>query len=125
MMDARKPASVDEYLSAFVPDVQEAMQQVRMTIKQAVPQVIEVISYGMPAFKVNKVLVYFAGYARHIGFYPGAAAINAFKADIERYKWAKGSVQFPLDQPIPLDLIKRITLFRMAEDAETKRAKSS
>jgi uncharacterized protein YdhG (YjbR/CyaY superfamily) len=97
------------------------MEQVRAAIKKAVPQVKEVIGYGMPGFKVNKVLVYFAGYAKHIGFYPGAAAIAAFKEDIASYKWAKGSVQFPLDEPMPLDLIARITVFRLEEDARVKK----
>jgi uncharacterized protein YdhG (YjbR/CyaY superfamily) len=120
-MNADKAKDVDEYIAAFPVNVQEMMEQVRAAIKKAVPQVKEVISYGMPGFKVNKVLVYFAGYAKHIGFYPGAAAIEAFKEGIARYKWAKGSVQFPLDEPMPLDLIARITEFRLEEDTRVKK----
>jgi uncharacterized protein YdhG (YjbR/CyaY superfamily) len=120
-MNADKAKDVDEYIADFPADVHQAMEQVRGAIKKAVPQVKEVISYGMPGFKVNKVLVYFAGYAKHIGFYPGAAAIAAFKEDIASYKWAKGSVQFPLDEPMPLDLIARITVFRLEEDARVKK----
>ena len=117
-MDAVKAKDVDEYIAAFPADVQKVMEQVRGAIKKAVPLVKEVISYGMPGFKVNKVLVYFAGYAKHIGFYPGAAAIAAFKEEISGYKWAKGSVQFPLGRPMPLDLITQITKFRLKEDAQ-------
>ena len=112
-MNAVKAKNVDEYIAAFPADVQKVMEQVRESIKKAVPQVNEVISYDMPGFKVNRVLVYFAGYTKHIGFYPGAAAIAAFKEEISDYKWAKGSVQFPLGRPMPLDLIARITQFRL------------
>jgi uncharacterized protein YdhG (YjbR/CyaY superfamily) len=120
-MNAVKAKDVDEYIAAFPADVQKVMEQVRAAVKKAVPQVREVISYDMPGFKVNRVLVYFAGYAKHIGFYPGAAAIAAFKEEISGYKWAKGSVQFPLGRPMPLDLIAGITKFRLEEDAKVKK----
>ncbi|WP_240618500.1 iron chaperone [Pedobacter yonginense] len=99
------------------------MQHIRETIHQAVPHATEVISYGMPAFKQHGILVYFAGYAKHIGFYPTGAGIEAFKHEFENYKWSKGAVQFPLDQPLPLDLITRITKFKAARDLEKKAKK--
>ena len=111
-------ANVDDYISLFPGHTQQALMHMREAVHTAAPQARELISYGMPAFKMNKVLVYFCGYKRHIGFYPGAAAIAAFKDDIARYKWAKGSVQFPLDAPMPVDLVKRFTAFRLAEDVK-------
>ena len=117
-MNAVKAKDVDEYIAAFPPSIQMVMEQVREAIKKAAPHAKEVISYDMPGFKVNRMLVYFAGYEKHIGFYPGAEAIAAFKDKISVYKWAKGSVQFPLKQPMPLDLITRITRFRLEEDTK-------
>ncbi|MBD1393586.1 iron chaperone [Mucilaginibacter glaciei] len=114
-------ADIDAYIAAFTATTQLALQQVREAVKHAAPDAQEVISYGMPAFKMNKVLVYFAGYERHIGFYPGAVAIAAFKNDIARYKSAKGSLQFSLSEQMPLELVKRITAFRLAEDARKKK----
>lgn len=84
----------------------------------AAPQAEEVISYAMPAYRLNGMLVYFAGYAKHIGFYPGAGGIAAFKTELSVYKGAKGSVQFPLDRPLPLKLIEEIIMFRIAENVE-------
>lgn len=101
------------------------MQQVRETIHQAVPTAKEVISYGMPAFKKNTVLVYFAGYAKHIGFYPTSSGIEAFKNEFADYKWSKGAVQFPLDKPLPLELITRITKFKAERDVEKAAKKKS
>jgi uncharacterized protein YdhG (YjbR/CyaY superfamily) len=83
-----------------------------------VPQAQEVISYGMPAYKINSVLVYFAGWDKHIGFYPGAGAIAHFKNELSVYKGAKGSVQFPLDEPLPVAIINKIVAYRIKEDGE-------
>lgn len=90
---------VDAYISGFSKGTQKLLKQVRATIKKAAPQVEEMISYGMPAYKLNGPLIYFAGYKNHIGLYPTPSAIVAFKKQISDYKWAKGSVQFPFDKP--------------------------
>lgn len=115
---AIKFKTVDEYLSAFPASTKKILQQVRKTIKQAAPNAEELISYNMPAFKLNGVLVFFAGYENHVGFYPTPSGIEAFKKELSNYMWAKGSVQFPLDKPMPLDLITRIVKYRVKENAE-------
>lgn len=114
------PNEIDNYISQFPPETQIALQQVRATIKKAAPNAAEIISYKMPAYKQNKMLVYFAGYKNHIGLYPGASGIEAFADEISKYKWAKGSVQFPLNKKMPLSLITKIVKFRVKADAETK-----
>lgn len=116
----KKPTDIDAYIVDFPDDIKQLLEQVRVTVKAAAPQAKEVISYAMPAFKMNTVLVYFAGYAGHIGFYPGAAGIETFKDEFAKrnYKWSKGAVQFPLDQPLPLDLITKIVTFRVKQDLE-------
>ena len=106
----------DEYISVFPEATQKILQQLRNTIKKAAPKAEEVISYNMPAFKQNTVLVYFAGYDNHIGFYPAPSALDAFKKEIAVYKNSKGAVQFPLDQPIPHDLIRKMVLFKIDEN---------
>jgi uncharacterized protein YdhG (YjbR/CyaY superfamily) len=113
-----KPIDMDAYISGFPQDTQQLLKQVRQTVKKAAPKAEEVISYGMPAFKLNGVLLYFAGYKNHIGFYPMPSAIVAFKKQISNYKWAKGSVQFPFDKPLPLKLIEKITTFRVKENLQ-------
>jgi len=118
-----KPASIDMYISAFPKETQALLEELRSTIKKAAPEAEEIISYGMPAFKFNKrILVYFAGHKNHIGFYPGASGIEAFKNEFSAYKWAKGTVQFPFDQPLPLELITNMVKFKVFEN--TKRLKS-
>lgn len=111
-----KPENVDSYISDFPPETQAKLKQIRRTIRKAAPDAVECISYAMPAYKLGGILVYFAGYARHIGFYPGAGGIAAFKDELSEYKWAKGSVQFPLDKPLPIKLITRIVKFRVEEN---------
>ncbi|MFD0766247.1 iron chaperone [Mucilaginibacter lutimaris] len=113
----QKPNNADEYIAAYPAQVQARMEELRRTIKNAAPQATEVISYGMPGYKINSVLVYFAGWDKHIGFYPGASGIASFKDELSVYKGAKGSVQFPLDEPLPLDLITRVVKFRVEEEA--------
>ena len=107
-----KVTTIDEYIAGFPIDVQEHLHQIRETIKRAAPQAIEKISYGMPTFYLNGNLIHFAGYKNHIGLYPAPQGIEAFKEELSAYKGAKGSVQFPLNQPMPLDLIARITKYR-------------
>lgn len=117
-MEQPKPENIDQYIANFPATTQKLLQQVRETIHLAVPDAKEVISYGMPAFKQKGILVYFAGYAKHIGFYPTGSGIEAFKDEFVNYKWSKGAVQFPIDQPMPLDLITRITKFKAERDLE-------
>ncbi len=123
-----KPDTIDSYIATFPEEIQKLLQQMRATIKKAVPKATEVISYGMPAFKLHTVLVYFAGYKNHIGFYPTSSGIREFQHEIAAYKNSKGAVQFPLDKPLPVKLIKEITLFRAKEDmlnAELKAQKKT
>jgi len=119
----KKPNNIDEYISAFPESTQQILQQVRAIIQKAAPQAKEVISYAMPAFKQKGVLVYFAGYAKHIGFYPAGSGIEAFKDDLSGYKWSKGAVQFPLDKPMPEALITRMVKFRANQDMEKPKNK--
>jgi uncharacterized protein YdhG (YjbR/CyaY superfamily) len=118
-----KPNNIDEYISIFPVEVQEMLEKCRHTIKNVAPEAEEVISYGMPAFKLNGILVWFAAYSKHIGFYPAASGIEAFKEELSMYKHAKGSVQFPLDKPMPLELIAEIVRFRLAENLQKKKLK--
>lgn len=106
---------VDDYISGFPEQTQSIMQQMRTIIHQEAPGVQEKISYGMPTFFTNGNLVHFAGYKKHIGFYPTPSAISQFEAQLKEYKYAKGSVQFSLDQPIPYDLIRKMVQFRVKE----------
>ena len=116
--------TIDEYIKLFPRDVQGVLEKVRQTIQDAAPDAVETISYGMPTFKLNgKNMVHFAGWKNHIGFYPTPSGTETFQKELAPYKAAKGSVQFPLDQPIPYDLIKKITLFRMREIQEQKAKK--
>ncbi len=119
----KKPTNIDEYLLSFPIDIQKKLEQMRNSIKKAAPKANEVISYGMPAFKLNGMLVWFAAHTKHIGFYPRARGIEAFKKELSIYKWAKGSVQFPLDKPLPLGLITKMVKFRVNENMERAKLK--
>lgn len=116
-----KCQSVDEYISGFPKNIQDKLKSIRMIIKKAAPDALETISYQMPAYKLNGILLYFAGYKNHIGFYPLASAIKAFKSKIESYSYSKGSIQFPIDEKLPKDLIEEIAEYRVAENAEKVR----
>lgn len=107
---------VDEYIERFEPRVRTLLREMRATIRKAAPNATERISYKIPAFSVHgKILVWFGAFTSHIGLYPGAAAIAAFKKELAAYKSAKGSVQFPFSEPLPVDLITRIVKFRLAQ----------
>lgn len=108
--------SIDEYIAAFSPDIQTRLQQLRIAVHEAAPEAEETISYQMPAFRQNGVLVYFAAFKNHIGFFPTAAGIEAFKDKLSTYKTSKGTIQFPLNQPLPLDLIKEIVKTRVKQN---------
>lgn len=120
----KKFKTVDEYLSTFPKNVKGILAELRMTIKQAAPQSEELISYNMPAFKLNGILVYYAAYKKHIGFYPTSSGIEAFKNELTGYKWAKGSIQFPLYQPLPTELITNIVKFRVMRNLEKATSKA-
>jgi uncharacterized protein YdhG (YjbR/CyaY superfamily) len=122
-MPVNKPSNIDEYIAIFPGEVQKMLEQIRVAIKAVAPEAIEVISYGMPAFKLNGILVWFAAYSKHIGFYPKASGIEVFKNELSAYKNAKGSVQFPLDKPLPLKLITEIVKFRISEDLQNSKSK--
>lgn len=117
--------TVDEYLSAFPVTTQKLLQEVRQAIKKAAPKAEEMISYNMPAFKFHGALVYYAAYKNHIGFYPTSSGIRVFKEELGNYKTSKGAIQFPVDKPIPLNLISRIVKFRAKENLEKELAKKS
>jgi Uncharacterized conserved protein len=110
--------SIDEYIADFPPEIQAILAKIREVIKEAAPDAKEKISYQMPTFELNGNLVYYAAFKKHIGFYPTARGISAFQEELSAYKGAKGSVQFPLNKPIPYDLIRRITKYRAAENRE-------
>lgn len=114
--DQSKPTTIDAYIAAFPKETQVLLQAMRKTIGEAAPEATETISYQIPTFKLKGNLVHFAGYKHHIGFYPGAAGIAAFADELTGYKRAKGSVQFPIDQPLPLELVSRIVKFRIEQD---------
>jgi len=110
--------NVDAYIARFAPTTQKLLKQLRATIKKAAPLAEEVISYGMPAYKYHGILVYFAGYEHHIGFYPTASGIENFKKEIAGFKHSKGAVQFPPDKPLPLSLVTAIVKFRVQLNLE-------
>jgi uncharacterized protein YdhG (YjbR/CyaY superfamily) len=124
MTPGTKFKSVDEYLSVFPANTKAVLQEMRNTIKKAAPQAEEVISYNMPAYKLNGILVYFAGYANHVGFYPTASGMEAFKQEFSGYKNSKGAVQFPIDRPLPLALITKVVKFRISQTQEKQKNKS-
>jgi uncharacterized protein YdhG (YjbR/CyaY superfamily) len=122
-MEAEKNGfkTIDEYIAASPQNVQNILEKMRQAIRESAPQAEEVISYQMPAFKLNGILVYFAAFKRHIGFFPTTSAMEAFKEELSGYAVSKGTVRFPLDKPIPLDLVKRIVKFRVRENLGRKK----
>jgi uncharacterized protein YdhG (YjbR/CyaY superfamily) len=116
----KKYATVDEYIAALPAEARNKLQSLRKTIRQAAPEAEEVISYDMPAFKWNRVLVWYGAHTQHIGLYPRASAMTAFKDDLAAYKTSKGAIQFPIDKPIPAALVKKIVKFRMKENSRKR-----
>ena len=111
-----KPITIDSYIDQFPPSVQARLREIRELIQRTALEATEKISYGVPTFYLNGNLVHFAGYDKHIGFYPTPSAITHFEEELSGYKYAKGSVQFQHDQPLPLDLIARMVAFRRDEN---------
>lgn len=117
--------TIDDYIASVPADIQEILQQIRATVQKTAPEASEAISYQMPTFKLKgKNLVHFAAFKNHIGFYPTPNGIEEFKEDLSQYKGAKGSVQFPLSEPMPYDLIRQIVAFRVREN-QAKAAKTA
>jgi uncharacterized protein YdhG (YjbR/CyaY superfamily) len=116
-------STIDEYIANFPADIQAKLQQLRAVIKASAPDAKEKISYQMPTFDLKGNLVHFAAHKNHIGFYPTPSAIEKFKNELSVYEGAKGSVQFPLDKPIPFDLISNIVAFRVKENLEKAASK--
>lgn len=114
-------AAVDEFIAGYPPAVRRLLTEMRRVIRENAPGAAEKIAYGIPTFTLNGNLVHFSGYERHIGFYPGPEAIGAFEGELSEYKRAKGSVQFPIDRPLPWDLIARIVRFRVEQNRGRKR----
>lgn len=117
-----RPATVDEYIAQFGGEVQEILQKLRALVKESAPQAEERFAYQMPGYYLNGPLVYFAAFKRHIGLYPTAADLTPFEAELAPYKRSKGTLQFPLDKPIPYDLIRRIVQFRIDENLKKGKA---
>ncbi|QWU17008.1 Uncharacterized conserved protein YdhG, YjbR/CyaY-like superfamily, DUF1801 family [Paenibacillus sophorae] len=115
--------SIDEYIAAFTPEVQDILQTLRKVIQESAPDAKEKISYQMPTFELHGNLVHFAAFKKHIGFYPAPSGIDAFKEEVKEYHKSKGTLQFPLDKPLPYDLISRIVKYRVASNIEKAEAK--
>ena len=121
-MTTIKPNNTDEYIAGFPKTTQKVLKQIRVTIKKAAPQAEETISYGIPTFTLNdRYLIYFAGFKNHISLYPAPRGNETFKKELSGYKGGKGTVQFPLDKPMPLNLITRIVKFKLKENSEKAR----
>jgi uncharacterized protein YdhG (YjbR/CyaY superfamily) len=122
-MAKNAPENADAYIASFPEEMQVLLEQLRATILKAAPGAEEVISYGMPAYKYHGMLVYFAGWKNHIGFYAMPSGNIAFAKELSKYQGAKGSVQFPADEPLPLSLVTKIVKFRMKENIENEQQK--
>ena len=118
------PATIDDYIAQFPPEIQALLQEMRAVIHAAAPDAVEAISYQMPTFKLYGNLVHFAAFKKHIGFYPTPSGITEFAKELSAYQSAKGSVQFPLDKPLPFDLVSRIVKFRVQENLARAAAKA-
>ena len=120
-MDKVRPKTIDDYIAGYPEDVQRLLQRMRITIRNAAPQAEERISYSMPAFYQEGILVWFAAFKEHIGFYPKTSAIIAFKKSLSKYEVAKGTIRFPVDQPLPLGLVSKIVKYRVKENLDKKK----
>jgi uncharacterized protein YdhG (YjbR/CyaY superfamily) len=108
--------TIDEYIAMFPRDVQAILEELRQTIRDSAPDAEEVISYQMPAFRLNGILVFFAAFKSHIGFYPTSSGVSAFRKELSSYEVSKGAIRFPIDEPLPFDLIKKIVRYRVKEN---------
>ena len=117
--------TIDEYISEADESARGILQQMRGIISEAAPGTTECISYGMPAFRLRRVVVYFAAFKNHISLFPGATGVATFADELKQWKWSKGTIQFSLDQPLPVDLIKRIVAFRLKEETERDKSRKT
>jgi uncharacterized protein YdhG (YjbR/CyaY superfamily) len=115
--------TIDEYIAQFPEEVRSLLEEMRQTIKQVAPEAVETISYRMPAFRLNGILVYFAAFKDHISFFPTASGVTAFKEELTGYATSRGTIQLPLDKPIPFDLVKKIVQFRKTENLAKQKKK--
>jgi len=114
-----KPATIDDYIAAFPPEIQAKLEEIRRTIREVAPDAVEAISYQIPTFKLKgRNLVHFAAFKNHLSFFPTGSGVEAFQKELASYKVSKGTIQFSLDQPVPLDLIRRITAYRVKAETE-------
>ena len=113
-----KPKTIDEYIRASPREVQTKLREMRACIRAAAPEAKESLKWGMPAFSYRRILVTFAAFKNHIGFYPTSSAVTAFAKDLSKFSTARGSIQFPLERPVPLSLVRKITAFRVKESVE-------
>lgn len=125
MPASRQFKTIDEYINTFPEDVRRILNELRQTIKEAAPEAEETINYQMPTFTLNGNLVHFAAFENHIGFYPTPTGIEAFREELSNYKGAKGSVQFPIHEPLPFSLIRKIVEYRVKENLQRKPKKKS
>lgn len=123
MAKAQPPKDIDEYIARFPADVQAVLQKVRATITKAAPEATETISYQVPAFRQHGILVYFAAWKEHLGLYPPVSGDKALEKEVAPYAGPKGNLQFPLDQPIPYELIERVVKLRVKQEAEKAAAR--
>ena len=119
----KKIETIDEYINSFPKDVQDILEMLKQTISELAPEAKETISYQIPTFKLNGNLVHFAAYKKHIGFYPTPSGIEAFKEELSEYEVSKGGVKFPLDKPMPFDLVSKIVKYRIKENLGKKHKK--
>ncbi len=124
-MDANqiKANNIDEFIAGYPKEIQKLLQQIRKTIQKAAPDAEEAIKYGIPTFTLNGNLVHFSAFKNHIGFYPAPSGLEAFKKELSKYEGSKGTVRFPLDKPLPLDLITKIVKYRVKKNLEKSTAK--
>ena len=113
--------TIDEYIATFPKNIQSILEEMRQTIRDSAPKAEEAISYQMPTFKLNGNLVYFAAFKNHIGFYPTSSAIEAFKEELSDYEVSKGTVRFPLNKPIPYDIVRKMVRYRVKENLDKKK----
>jgi len=119
------PSTIDEFIAQFTPETQALLQKIRTVIHEAAPEASEAIAYGIPTFVLHGNLVHFSAYKNHIGFYPAPSGIEQFKEALAKYQKGKGTIQFPIDQPIPYDLVREVTLFRVNENERKAAAKKA
>lgn len=119
----KQPATIDEYIATFPKTIQDLLEKLREVIKDAAPSAEEAIRYRMPTFRLKHNLVHFAAFKKHIGFYPTSSGVEAFKEELSPYKTSKGAIQFPLDKPLPFDLVRKIVQFRVKEELDKNKKK--